>query len=204
METIEQVVERVKLSFWRHEYTKAYRVVEAGDLAIILHELERQTKLAAKLGQRCAVCRHRERSSDLCRLPVGTDGSTGGKIIWQDRSTPTNGLCDIGQFWPRQEAKAERSCATCGNFGAPDCPRQGKLCERWASVMHVERLLIHEADERVDALAAGAGAWTDANHPDLNTPEDMRRYLAAIRKHIEDACYPEAIRKMGEVPDAVD
>jgi hypothetical protein len=32
-----------------------------------------------------------------------------------------------------------------------------------------------------EGLQAGAGAWTDENHPDLNTQEDIDRYLAEIR-----------------------
>jgi hypothetical protein len=31
------------------------------------------------------------------------------------------------------------------------------------------------------ALRAGAGAWTDENHPDLHTQEDINRYLGEIR-----------------------
>ncbi|MBM3215134.1 hypothetical protein FJZ36_09490 [Candidatus Poribacteria bacterium] len=32
-----------------------------------------------------------------------------------------------------------------------------------------------------EGLKAGFGAWTDENHPDLNTAEDMRRYLRGLR-----------------------
>lgn len=32
-----------------------------------------------------------------------------------------------------------------------------------------------------DGLEAGFGAWTDDNHPDLNTADDMRRYMRQLR-----------------------
>jgi len=32
-----------------------------------------------------------------------------------------------------------------------------------------------------EALKAGAGAWTDENHPELRTPEDVERFLAELR-----------------------
>ena len=32
-----------------------------------------------------------------------------------------------------------------------------------------------------EAIRLSAGAWTDENHPDLNTPEDIERYLAELR-----------------------
>ena len=31
------------------------------------------------------------------------------------------------------------------------------------------------------ALQAGAGAWSDDNHPDLRTQEDINRYLTELR-----------------------
>ena len=37
------------------------------------------------------------------------------------------------------------------------------------------------AIRRKEALAAGAGAWSDENHPDLNSQEDINRYLADLR-----------------------
>lgn len=32
-----------------------------------------------------------------------------------------------------------------------------------------------------EALKTGAGAWSDKNHPELNSQEDVNRYLAELR-----------------------
>ncbi|MBM3213856.1 hypothetical protein FJZ36_02950 [Candidatus Poribacteria bacterium] len=41
-----------------------------------------------------------------------------------------------------------------------------------------ERLAVLDFHEALDECA---GAWTDENHPDLNTAEDMERYLRELR-----------------------
>jgi len=45
------------------------------------------------------------------------------------------------------------------------------------------------------ALNEAAGAWTDENHPDLNTNEDIRRYLDRVRNS-----YQERIKGIYEIP----
>jgi len=40
--------------------------------------------------------------------------------------------------------------------------------------------MLAELKRRV-ALQAGAGAWSDERHPDLQGQEDVNRYLAALR-----------------------
>jgi hypothetical protein len=41
-----------------------------------------------------------------------------------------------------------------------------------------ERLAI---EEQLAALDAAAGAWTDENHPEMVTPQDMDNWLADLR-----------------------
>ena len=41
------------------------------------------------------------------------------------------------------------------------------------------------------ALEAGAGAWTDENHPDLNTQEDIDRYRAELWASTNERCQRE-------------
>ena len=45
------------------------------------------------------------------------------------------------------------------------------------------------------ALNEAAGAWTDENHPDLNTNEDIRIYLDRVRNS-----YQERIKGIYEIP----
>ena len=45
------------------------------------------------------------------------------------------------------------------------------------------------------ALDEAAGAWTDENHPDLNSNEDIRKYLDKIRNS-----YQERIERIYEIP----
>jgi len=45
------------------------------------------------------------------------------------------------------------------------------------------------------ALDEAAGAWTDENHPDLTTNEDIRRYLNRVRNS-----YHERIKAIYEIP----
>jgi Arc/MetJ-type ribon-helix-helix transcriptional regulator len=35
--------------------------------------------------------------------------------------------------------------------------------------------------EQVAALEESAGAWTEADHPELRTPEDVERWLSQVR-----------------------
>lgn len=93
METIEQVVDRVKASPWKHghEYPQAYRVVEAGDLAIILNELERR-------GQRCDWCLHRDTEMDWCVAVPGID------TVYH--AIPPERLCDCGGHKRRDSTDA--------------------------------------------------------------------------------------------------
>jgi len=45
------------------------------------------------------------------------------------------------------------------------------------------------------ALNEAAGAWTDEDHPDLNTNEDIRIYLDRVRNS-----YQERIKGIYEIP----
>ena len=45
------------------------------------------------------------------------------------------------------------------------------------------------------ALDEAAGAWTDENHPDLNSNEDIRKYLDKIRNS-----YQERTERIYEIP----
>lgn len=45
------------------------------------------------------------------------------------------------------------------------------------------------------ALNEAAGVWTDENHPDLNTNEDIRIYLDMVRNS-----YQERIKGIYEIP----
>ncbi|MEW6230312.1 MAG: hypothetical protein AB1700_19875 [Bacillota bacterium] len=42
------------------------------------------------------------------------------------------------------------------------------------------------SEERLAALEAAFGAWTDENHPDLKTVEDIHRWLDDIRRPVEE------------------
>jgi hypothetical protein len=46
---------------------------------------------------------------------------------------------------------------------------------------------------RREAIRQSAGAWTDENHPDLVTDEDMGRYLSGIRATFQRLRVPRAI-----------
>jgi len=58
------------------------------------------------------------------------------------------------------------------------------------------RLILEATDKRLAeiklqrALEIGAGAWSDENHPDLNTREDMRRYLRELRESFDRRLQP--------------